>query len=85
MAAKFLQARSVSVRPVSVAGTDRFHRLFELGQFGVLPYADQHDWTNFSRSDDYVATVYFYFGRPTSNLPSPCATARSFLTRFSAL
>jgi Protein of unknown function (DUF2961) len=72
---KSLQAHGVPLRPVTVSGADRFHRLFEPGESDALSHAGSHDWTNFYRSDDYAATAYFYLDRPTSDLP-PLATVK---------
>jgi hypothetical protein len=70
---KGMLGRGVPVRPVTVAGADRFHRLFEPGESDALSRAGPHDWINFYRSDDYASTAYFYLDVPTSDLP-PLAT-----------
>jgi len=65
-----LQARGVSLKPVSLAGRKGFRGLLEPGQAGALANADPQDWLNFYRSDDYAATAYFYLDRPANDLPA---------------
>lgn len=56
--------------PVTVAGKD-FVKLFELNPAPKLMDKNFPDgWTNFYRSDDVSATAYFYFDKPSNDLPS---------------
>jgi hypothetical protein len=64
---KALQARGVSLIPVSVAGGHDFIKLLEAPKKLTDPDFPK-GWVNFYRSDDYSATAYFYLDKPQSNL-----------------
>jgi hypothetical protein len=66
-----IQKNGAVLKPVSVAATDQFYKLFEMN-----PVPDLHDpsfpegWTNYYREDDVSATAYFYLDSPVNNLGS---------------
>jgi hypothetical protein len=65
-----LQQTGARLQPISVSGPKGFIGLLEAGtEPAVAAKADDHDWMNFFRSDDYSATAYFYLDKPVSNLP----------------
>jgi hypothetical protein len=57
-----LQARGVALKPVSLYGTKGFRGLYD--QPSALKEADDRDWMNFYRSDDYAVTAYYYLDKP---------------------
>jgi hypothetical protein len=62
---KALQAAGVPLKPVSLSGARGFRGLLEAGvNQGELANADDHDWLNFYRSDDYAVTAYYYINHP---------------------
>ena len=62
---KALQAKGVPLQPVSIGG-QTFTGLLEPGvdSAAAVAKANDQDWMNFYRSDDYAVTAYYYLNRP---------------------
>lgn len=72
-----MQAEGVPLKPVTIDPQDRAHfvKLLERKGSTKLDAADlpARGWTDFYRSDDVSATVYYYLDRPGSPFPHPLA------------
>jgi len=67
---KELQKKGVLLKPVSVSTDTGFVRLLDLEHTPSLQDENfPKGWVNFYRVDDYSATAYFYFDKPTNELP----------------
>jgi len=62
--------KGVKLKPVSVAKSDGFLRLFEMENAPSLNDNNfPEGWVNFYRIDDYSSVSYFYLDKPANNLP----------------
>ena len=60
-----------NLKPISVALPASFVRLFEDKNYPAVTDEKFPDgWVNFYRIDDYSSVSYFYFDKPSSNLPA---------------
>ena len=60
-----------NLKPISVALPASFVRLFEDKNYPAATDEKFPDgWVNFYRIDDYSSVSYFYFDKPSSNLPA---------------
>ena len=67
---KAVYQKGIPLDPVSVDDGKGFTRLYELPVTPkITDEAFPRGWVNFYRVDDYTSVSYFYFHRPSSNLP----------------
>jgi hypothetical protein len=66
-----LQKQGVNLIPVTVSEGSVFHHIYDINNTAKLDNVDLPDnfWANFYRSDDLVATAYFYLNSPKNDLP----------------
>jgi len=66
-----LNKKGVKLQAISVDRNEGFIRLLDMEKPPLLPDKDfPEGWINFYRIDDYSAVSYFYFDKPSNNLPS---------------
>jgi D-arabinan exo alpha-(1,3)/(1,5)-arabinofuranosidase (non-reducing end) len=65
-----IQQAGAHLQPITISGAKGFIGLLEPGATpDATAKANDNDWMNFFRSDDYSATAYFYLDKSSDNLP----------------
>jgi hypothetical protein len=65
-----LQKKGVDLIPITIHQAPVFTHIYQPGEVVDLSDPDLPEgWVNYYRSDDFAATAYFYFERPSNDLP----------------
>lgn len=66
-----LQKAGIDLIPITIHQAPQFTHIYEPGKIVDLSDPDLPEgWVNFYRSDDVAAAAYFYFERPSNELPA---------------